>query len=220
MFQFPCSAAKRWRRHWRRRERPHHYCRETPEPSPMPHLHDMTCIIASFRWFNDFLHNSEYERALAHARSESAVGGGDITVSVWSHVRYCRERYENVLWTEQRTEQGGGGIFGGEAASFSGDISGEGDPFCYSGVDAGVGETRAPDDEARLWRPGRRHLPPPLWPACGVRSLVVWQRAWACRGLEVRWSDDFPRNYDTGIASTSSLSRAWPYTWYQCTRAS
>lgn len=165
------------------------------------------------RWFNDFLHDSEYERALAHARSESAVGGGDATVSVWSHVLCCRERYANVLWTGPqrvgRRARGKGGDVGGgrgglsrddavsEASRAGGDgasggVCSGGSGRCgVGGNSVGVGgdgarETPAGGDRRHaVSRRGRGVLPTPLWPSCGVRSLAVWQRAWASLGLQV-----------------------------------
>lgn len=138
----------------------------------------------------------------------------DSTVSVWSQVRSCREIYTNVLWAggepgrrpppgRRRRPRGvvpsagsGGGSGGGCDGAGDVDSSGEGSDFssgrCGGG---GVGvdgcssscETQAGGDRerARSLQRERRLLPPPLWPACGVRSLTVWQRAWASRGLQV-----------------------------------
>jgi len=168
------------------------------------------------RWFNDFLHDSEYERALAHARSRPSAGGdgggaGDSTVSVWSQVRSCREIYTNVLW-DAGVRSGCGPARGGGGDGGGGDGRGEGsggvlegggddgareggagggagggckkdgcDRFADGVVRDGGGGYRGRDPA----RQGTRRLPPPLWPLCGVRSLTVWQRAWASRGLQV-----------------------------------
>ena len=214
------------------------------------------------RWFNDFLHDSDYERALAHARSLAAVGeDGNETASVWSHVHCCRERYTNVLWNGRQVgggdgDRGGGGGCGGRGrggifgdgvvvpegcdggggggsgggggavavdeddnwsnvgASRRGSKSGgNGVRVVDVGVDvgvgvgvgvgvdrrggvgggggggrgdgeAGVGERETAGDFSK--RSTQRDAPLLLRPACGVRSLTVWQRAWASRGLEVR----------------------------------
>ncbi|CAN0165701.1 unnamed protein product, partial [Discosporangium mesarthrocarpum] len=48
------------------------------------------------RWYNDFLHDSEYERVLMHA--SCMAGGGNTTHSVWSHVRHSPEQFRNILW--------------------------------------------------------------------------------------------------------------------------
>ncbi|CAM9830881.1 unnamed protein product, partial [Ectocarpus sp. 4 AP-2014] len=194
-----------------------------------------------FAWFNDFLQDSEYERALAHARSSRAApigngnngNNGDRTVSVWSQVRSRRELYENLLWAggggaeaprpqqqqQQRplsraadgearggAEQGGSGVLRATASGGGGsggcggvDRSGEGGGGCCGGkcgaVDDDDENVEAGGHRPRHWRvpfSWRRkkeieneRLPPPLWPACGVRSLAVWRSAWASRGLQV-----------------------------------
>ncbi|CAM9153189.1 unnamed protein product, partial [Laminaria digitata] len=173
------------------------------------------------RWFNDFLHDSDYERTLAHARSLAAVGlEGNETASVWSHVRCCRERYTNVLWNGRRVRGGGGGggggsgvggeargrggIFGDDAVASdgvgggsgggAGGMRGRGGLFVDGvvGTDGGGGgggvgarEGERGGDALSSRRTTRREVSSLLRPACGVRSLTVWQRAWASRGLEV-----------------------------------
>lgn len=161
------------------------------------------------RWFNDFLHDSEYERTLAYSRSESAVGGGDATISVWSHVQCCRERYANVLWIGKRPSSPAGVAGGTEGARVADDSGVSECPddrreLCDTAgvdVDVGVGgvlgqanhcppaETKGREADGKKGAPsrcGEKAWAPRLRPLCGVRSLAVWQRAWANRGLEVR----------------------------------
>lgn len=197
-----------------------------PPPRPRSFRARLTRPRAHLRWFNDFLHDSEYERALSHARCSSTDGGRGrgnsdgacSTASVWSHVRSRRETYTNVLWAGDdggssstrrcrnpgrgaegpREEKGcgrGGDASRQDVGSGSGDIGrgmsigGHGDG---SGVTSDAGGCAAPAEEKGLRemrtsskpQAGGR-LPAPLWPSCGVRSLAVWQRAWASRGLQV-----------------------------------
>lgn len=111
------------------------------------------------RWFNDFVHDTAYERAVAYARSRPPEARGDVTVSVWSHVQHCHDRYENVLWNGVTGRRERGGIV---------------DP----GIIAQTG--------VRTLGAERAGVSTALWPAYGVRSLIVWQRAWASKGLPVR----------------------------------
>ena len=108
------------------------------------------------RWFNDFVHDTAYERAVAYARSRPPEARGDVTVSVWSHVQHCRHRYENVLWNGRTRRRERGGIV---------------DP----GIIAQTG--------VRTLGAERAGVSTALWPAYGVRSLIVWERAWASKGL-------------------------------------
>ncbi|CAB1117203.1 unnamed protein product [Ectocarpus sp. CCAP 1310/34] len=50
-------------------------------------------------------------------------------------------------------------------------------------------------------------LPPPLWPACGVRSLAVWRSAWASRGLQHPGLNDVPGDDSTVEESLSDVVR-------------
>lgn len=192
------------------------------------------------RWFNDFLHDNEYERVLAHVRC-SAAGG--TTASIWDHVRCRKERYRNVLWAGTGHEEGpkqqeeeednrkemrylssappaplpsstaeifqnaaaaaaatsvtvatdvspssSGGQSTAEIRSSSGCDGRK--PGGESGGERAGGNSMAGVATIRTasasdLRPSRVFLSLPLWPACGVRSLVVWHRLYSSRGLEV-----------------------------------
>ena len=121
------------------------------------------------------MHDSEYERVLAYARSSLAVAGGGSTVSLWLHVHHCRERYENVLW-----ERPPGSFEGGRDSIGAGISTTEQarDDFGYgSAVQSADAEMHSPRAEL--------DLPSSLRPKCGVQSLVVWERAWGGKGLQV-----------------------------------
>lgn len=173
---------------------------------------------------------------LDHVRSASAAGG---TASVWSHVRCCKERYRNVLWTGSDENEDKQHARGDTTSSHCpaataaaatttpsaktiptvmattstqmhpvdgvavGDPSPTGGPTANGGCsferrgrngDGGrVGEGRGTNAMARVtrrrvgvrnWRSGFP-FPQRLSPACGVRSLDVWHRAYSSRGLEV-----------------------------------
>ncbi|CAM9884141.1 unnamed protein product, partial [Scytosiphon promiscuus] len=71
---------------------------------------------------------------------------------------------------------GGGGSGGGGGRRGVGIGGGD-------GCDTPAGEEGAGGRRASS-RSKAGRLPSPLWPSCGVRSLAVWQRAWASRGLQ------------------------------------
>lgn len=102
-------------------------------------------------------------------------------------MRCSRERYKNILW-EGVEEEDEDHVLEIEVAS----------PVIPQSYVCGVpGDGGDADDangagavEGRCFSLQRRHPPPPrLWPACGVRTLVIWRRAFTGFGLEVSHSD-------------------------------
>lgn len=145
-------------------------------------------------------------------------------MSVWSQVHSCREVYTNILWAGKRgscpqqpvhrsgsccrvtgeDKRGGvsrgGGVVGGGIVNRGGcvgDVSGGGrDGVVQNGGGCETPQAGAGTESASSRRT-RERLPPRLWPACGIRSLVIWRRPWEGRGLQVRVENDrlSPRSF-------------------------